>query len=66
MSVLVPPKADPVDKAHKVSVSLYDRNMRDIETIRLHYRLDTFSQAMRRCIEETVATVAHDEKDGPA
>ena len=65
MSVHAPPKVDPVDKAHKVSVSLYDRNMRDIKTIRLHYRLDTFSQAMRRCIE-TVATVAHDEKDGPA
>ncbi len=48
-------------KAKAQGVSLYERDMKDIERIRQHYGLDNFSQAIRRAVRVTVKTVEDEQ-----
>ena len=48
---------DGEDKAQQTSVSLYESDKRDVERVRSHFRLDSFSQALRRCIREAVEAI---------
>lgn len=52
------------DYATKKGVALFDKDIRDVERIRAHYDLDSFSQALRRAIKLAVATI--DEKSESA
>lgn len=49
-----PPYDGQEAKAEPTSVSLYEQDKRDVERIRDHFKLDSFSQALRRCIREAV------------
>lgn len=53
---------DGEDKARQTSVSLYESDKQDVERVRTHFKLDTFSQALRRCIRETVAAIEPKEQ----
>lgn len=44
-------------KAKQQSVALYESDIEDVERIRRHFDLDSFSQAVRRAIRMTVAEI---------
>lgn len=44
-------------KAEQRSVSLYESDIEEVERIRSHYDLDSFSQAVRRAIRVTVDVI---------
>lgn len=45
------------DYATKKGVALFTRDIEDVERIRAHYDLDSFSQALRRAIKLAVAKI---------
>lgn len=55
-------------KAQQRNVALYERDIQATERIREHFGLDSFSQAVRRAIRDTAATVdlARSVKDDQA
>jgi hypothetical protein len=46
------------DKARKQSLALYRTDLEDLERIRVHYGLDSLSQAARRAIRNSASVVA--------
>ncbi len=58
MSVISPTVAPPNVK--KVGVALYPSDIQDVERIRDHFELESFSQALRRVIKIAVRTVDAD------
>jgi len=50
------------DTAKQTSVSLFKSDKQDVERVRSHFKLDTFSQALRRCIRETVEAIEPKEQ----
>ena len=57
-----PVSYDAEPKAQQRNVALYPRDVRDAERIKAHFGLDSFSQAVRRAIRETVALVDRDRE----
>lgn len=52
-------------KAKTTTVSLYESDIRDVERIRRHFKLDGFSQAVRRCIRDTAEAIPASETRDP-
>jgi site-specific recombinase XerD len=46
------------DRAKKQSLALYRSDLEDLERIRIHYGLDSLSQAARRAIRNSASVVA--------
>ncbi len=70
MTETVPPYdgRDTRERAATTSVSLYERDLADVERVRAHFKLDGFSQAVRRCIRDTVDAInaSETQKEGVA
>jgi hypothetical protein len=62
MSEQAPPYDGEDVKAKTTTVSLYERDLRDIERIRRHFKLEGFSVTVRRAIRD-VAEAIPDEKE---
>lgn len=65
MSEVQPPyDGQPIAKPK--AVALYPRDVEDVETIRRHFGLDSFSQAIRRAIRIAVVTVSDEPVEAAA
>jgi hypothetical protein len=50
------------DYATKKGVALFTKDIEDVERIRDHFGLDSFSQALRRAIKLAITKVDEDQK----
>lgn len=55
--MMQPAVTDPQPMVQKKGVALYPADMADVERIRAHFQLDSFSQALRRAIRIAVQSV---------
>lgn len=65
MAELAPPYDGEDAKAKQTSVSLYERDIAEVERIRRHFKLEGFSQTVRRCIRDTAESIDASEAREP-